>query len=133
VKEEKMARIEGRTDQAPQPVASYSQAVRVGSVVSVAGQGGVDPATGAFVGPDVGDQTVQTFKNIAAALAACGASLDDVVRVEVYLSTLSDFAAMNERYAEVFTAPYPTRTTVGVELPPGMKVEITAMAVLETT
>jgi reactive intermediate/imine deaminase len=126
-----MARIEGRTDQAPAPVASYSQSVRVGAIVSVAGQGGFDPATGQLAGPDVGAQTVQTFKNIEAALLACGATLDDVIRVDVFLAALSDFAAMNERYAKVFTAPYPTRTTVGVELPPGMKVEITALAVRE--
>jgi reactive intermediate/imine deaminase len=126
-----MARIEGRTDQAPKPVASYSQAVRVGSVVSVAGQGGFDPATGQLAGPDVGEQTIQTFKNIEAALKSCGATLDDVIRIDVFLAALSDFAAMNERYADVFSAPYPTRTTVGVELPPGMKVEITALAVLE--
>lgn len=124
-----MARIEGRTDKAPTPVASYSQAVRTGSTVSVAGQGGFDPATGKLAGEDVGTQTVQTFKNIEAALAACGATLDDVIRVDVYLASLADFAAMNERYAEVFTAPYPTRTTVGVELPLGMKVEITVLAV----
>ncbi len=124
-----MARIEGRTDQAPTPVASYSQAVTIGSIVSVAGQAGFDPATGELAGPDVGAQTVQTFKNIEAILASAGATLDDVIRVDVFLSTLSDFAAMNERYATVFAAPYPTRTTVGVELPPGMKVEITVLAV----
>lgn len=124
-----MPRIEGRTDQAPAPVASYSQAVTVGSIVSVAGQAGFDPSTGQLAGPDVGAQTVQTFKNIEAILAAAGATLDDVIRVDVFLSTLSDFAAMNERYATVFSAPYPTRTTVGVELPPGMKVEITVFAV----
>ncbi|MGA2970737.1 MAG: Rid family detoxifying hydrolase [Acidimicrobiales bacterium] len=128
-----MARIEGRTDQAPKPVASYSQAVRVGTVVSVAGQGGFDPATGQLAGPDVGEQTAQTFRNIEAALKSCGATLDDVVRIDVFLAALSDFGAMNERYAEVFSAPYPTRTTVGVELPAGMKVEITALAVLEGT
>jgi 2-iminobutanoate/2-iminopropanoate deaminase len=124
-----MARSEGKTDQAPTPVAAYSQSVRIGSTISVAGQGGIDPQTGAYVSDDVGAQTVQTFKNIEAALAASGASLDDVIRVDVYLSTLSDFAAMNEAYSSVFSAPYPTRTTVGVELPPGMKVEITALAV----
>jgi 2-iminobutanoate/2-iminopropanoate deaminase len=128
-----MARTEGRTDQAPKPVASYSQAVRIGTTVSVAGQGGIDPATGQYTGPEVGEQTTQTFKNIEAALGSLGATLNDVIRVEVYLSTLSDFAAMNEVYAQVFDAPYPTRTTVGVELPPGMKVEITALAVLEST
>jgi reactive intermediate/imine deaminase len=128
-----MARIEGRTEGAPKPVASYSQAVRIGTTVSVAGMAGFDPATGQLAGPDVGEQTTQTFKNIEAALSACGATLDDVIRVDVYLSTLSDFAAMNERYAQVFAAPYPTRTTVGVELPPAMKVEITTLAVLEST
>jgi reactive intermediate/imine deaminase len=128
-----MARTEGRTDKAPQPVASYSQAVRIGTTVSVAGMAGFDPTTGQLAGPDVGEQTTQTFKNIEAALGACGANLNDVIRVDVYLSTLSDFAAMNERYAQVFAAPYPTRTTVGVELPPGMKVEITTLAVLEST
>jgi reactive intermediate/imine deaminase len=124
-----MARIEGRTDRTPTPVASYSQAVRVGSIVSVAGQAGFDPVTGQLAGPDVGAQTVQTFKNIEGALAACDATLDDVIRVDVYLATLSDFAAMNEEYASIFSQPYPTRTTVGVELPPGMKVEITVLAV----
>jgi reactive intermediate/imine deaminase len=124
-----MARIEGRTDQAPAPVASYSQAVTIGSIVSVAGQAGFDPATGQLVGPDVGSQTTQTFKNIEAILISAGATLDDVIRVDVFLSSLSDFAAMNEQYATVFSAPYPTRTTVGVELPPGMKVEITTLAV----
>lgn len=124
-----MARIEGRTDKAPAPVAAYSQAVRIGSTIAVAGQAGFDPTTGQLAGPDVGAQTVQTFKNIAASLEACGATLDDVLRVDVYLATLSDFAAMNEEYSHIFSAPYPTRTTVGVELPPGMKVEITVLAV----
>jgi len=124
-----MARIEGRTEKAPLPVAAYSQVVRIGSTIAVAGQAGFDPETGQLTGPDVGSQTVQTFKNIEAALAASGAKLDDVIRVDVYLSTLSDFAAMNEQYSHIFSAPYPARTTVGVELPPGMKVEITALAV----
>lgn len=126
-----MARIEGKTSEAPVPVASYSQAIEIGSIVSVAGQAGFDPATKELAGPDVGSQTRQTFRNIEAILATRDASLDDVIRVEVYLATLSDFAAMNEVYATIFEAPYPTRTTVGVELPPGMKVEITVLAVKE--
>ena len=126
-----MARIEGRTDAAPRPVAPYSQAVRVGSMVAVAGQAGVNPTTGAFAAEDVGAQTAQTFRNIAACLASSGATLDDVIRVDVYLSSMTDFAAMNEEYAKVFRAPYPARTTVGVQLPPGMKVEITALAVTD--
>jgi reactive intermediate/imine deaminase len=126
-----MARIEGKTDQAPTPVAPYSQAVRIANVVAAAGQAGVDRATGTFVGDDVASQTTQTFKNIEAVLAAAGASLDDVIRVDVYLADMGDFAAMNAQYAKVFSEPYPARTTVGVHLPPGMKVEITALAVVE--
>lgn len=125
-----MSRIEGRTDNAPTPVAAYSQSVRIGALVSVAGQIGTDPATGSLVSGDVGDQLVQAFKNIEAALGASGATLDDVIRVEVYLAHLSDFAAMNERYSEIFSAPYPTRTTVGVELPAGVGVEVTVLAVV---
>jgi 2-iminobutanoate/2-iminopropanoate deaminase len=129
MKEKEMARIEGKTDGAPTPVAPYSQAVRIGTSIAVSGQAGVDPTTGTFAAEDVGGQTVQTFQNIAAALAACGASLDDVIRVDVYLSAMTDFAAMNDEYAKVFSKPYPARTTVGVQLPPGMKIEITAFAV----
>ncbi len=80
---------------------------------------------------DVAGQTIQTFKNIEAVLAASGATLNDVFRVDVYLSDLADFAAMNEQYAKVFTPPYPARTTVGVQLPVGLKVEITALAITE--
>ncbi|MGH3733891.1 MAG: RidA family protein [Acidimicrobiales bacterium] len=125
-----MARQQGITDQAPTPVAPYSQAVRIGSTVSVAGQGGVDPMTGEWAGADITAQTVQTFKNVAACLASLGATLDDVIRVEVYLADMGDFAEMNDAYATVFTAPFPTRTTVGVRLPAGMKVEITVLAVV---
>lgn len=124
-----MARTEGKTEGAPAPVAAYSQAVQIGSIVSVAGQAGFDPATGQLAGPDVATQTRQTFKNIEAILATRGATLDDVIRVDVFLSTLGDFGAMNEVYGTIFNEPYPTRTTVGVELPPGLKVEITVLAV----
>lgn len=126
-----MARIEGQTDEAPKPVASYSQAVRIGRTIAVAGQAGIDRGTGKLVSDDVAGQTVKTFENITACLEACGAGLDDVIRVDVFLSEMTDFAAMNEEYAKVFSSPYPTRTTVGVTLPPGMKVEITVLAVRE--
>jgi|ERR1035437_4364127 reactive intermediate/imine deaminase len=125
-----MARIEARTDLAPAPIAPYSQAVRIGNIIAIAGQGGVDPATAMVVSPDVAAQTVQAFKNIEAVLTSASASLNDVVRVEVYLSDLADFAAMNVEYAKVFTTPYPARTTVGVQLPSDLKVEITVLAVI---
>jgi len=124
-----MARTAGTTTTAPTPIAPYSQSVRIGNLVAASGQAGIDPATGTFAAPDVAGQTTQTFKNIAAVLEASGATLDDVIRVDVYLSDMADFAAMNEAYAQVFSQPYPARTTVGVSLPAGMKVEITALAV----
>src|ERR1035437_5891743 len=103
-----MARIEGRTDRTPAPVAAYSQAVRVGSIVSVAGQAGFDPVTGQLAGPDVGAQTVQTFKNIEGALAACDATLDDVIRVDVYLSTfLGFFSREKTQKNTILTSPPP--------------------------
>lgn len=126
-----MTRIEGSTDQAPSPVGPYSQSVRVGGVVAAAGQAGVDPATGLLVATDVAGQTIQTFKNIEAVLAASGATLDDVIRVDVYLADMADFTAMNEQYAKAFTPPYPARTTVGVQLGEGLKVEITALAITD--
>ena len=127
-----MTRRSGTTTEAPIPVAAYSQAVRIANTVSVAGQGGFDVATGQLVGSGVAEQCAQTFKNIAACLATVGATMDDVIRVDVYLSDVADFAQMNDVYTSIFNPPYPTRTTFGVELPaPGMKIEITVLAIVE--
>ena len=124
-------RREGRTDEAPAPAGPYSQSVRVGRIVAAAGQGGSDPTTGRLIGDDVRLQTRQALANVRAALAASGASMDDVIRVGVFLVDVDDFAAMNEVYAEAFSVPPPARTTVYVGLPGGMKVEIDAIAVTE--
>lgn len=124
-----MTRIEGRTPNAPRPAGPYSQVARIGAIVAVAGQVGIDPATGSLASDDVSAQTAQTFRNIAAALSASGCGLDDVVRVDVFLASMEDFHAMNEAYELVFSPPYPARTTVGVSLAPGVKVEITVLAV----
>jgi 2-iminobutanoate/2-iminopropanoate deaminase len=78
-----MGRTEGRTNRSPAPVGPYSQAVRTGQLVPVAGHAGVDPLTGDVVSAEVRAQTEQTLKNVAGALAACGTSLDDLVRVDV--------------------------------------------------
>jgi reactive intermediate/imine deaminase len=109
-------------------VGPYSQSVRIDDLVAAAGQAGVDPSTGEVVSDDVGEQTEQTFRNIEACLQASGATLDDVIRVDVYLTSYEDFGAMNAVYSRWFTQPYPARTTVYVGLPPGLKVEITALA-----
>jgi len=118
-----------KTDKAPKPAGPYSQAIKAGSFIFVAGQGGVDPATGRFVEGGVEEQTRQTLKNIEAILRAAGSSLDDVVKVSVFLKDVRDFQTMNKVFAEFFKEPSPARTTVGVEfVAPEMLVEIDVVA-----
>jgi 2-iminobutanoate/2-iminopropanoate deaminase len=117
------------TDEAPRPVGPYSQAVIDGDVVYVAGQGPGNPKTGQLEMGDVGAQTVQTLRNLEAILRAAGSSLDGVIRCNVYLKDIADFAAMNEVYARTFTAPYPARTTIQAgALPGGIAVEVDCVA-----
>jgi 2-iminobutanoate/2-iminopropanoate deaminase len=124
-----MTREVYRTDDAPAPVASYSQACVRGGVLAVAGQVGVDP-TGALVDGGVAEQSEQAMRNLDAVLRAAEASLDDVIRMDCYLTSFDDFAAFNEIYARWFPAPHPpARTTVVVGLAPGLLVEVTALAV----
>jgi reactive intermediate/imine deaminase len=98
-------------------------------MIAVAGQVGIDPATGTILG-DVGSQTDQAFRNLQAVLVAGGASLDDVIRVDVHLTNLKDLPQFNQAYSRWFKSPPPARTTVFVRLGPGLKVEITALAVV---
>lgn len=126
-----MSRSEGRTNGAPAPVAEYSQAIRVGNIVSVAGQIGLDPATGSIVPGGVGPETTRALKNAEAALESCGASMDDVVRVDVILASIDDFQTMNLAYSGAFAPPYPTRTTTAAALAGPAGVEITVLAVAE--
>jgi 2-iminobutanoate/2-iminopropanoate deaminase len=119
-----------RTANAPEPAATYSQGVRKGGILQVAGQGPGDPATGEFVGTTVAEQTRQTLNNVRAILTEAGASFDDVVMMRVYLTRREDFAEMNAVYADYVTEPFPARTTVFVGLAEGMLVEIDALAVV---
>lgn len=112
------------------PKVPLSPGVRKGNIVQVSGQVAFDPATGGVVGDTVADQTRQTLRNVLDVLAAAGASESDVVMVRVYLTDVAHFAEMNAVYAEVFAEPLPARTTVYVGLPPGLLVEVDAMAVL---
>jgi len=125
-----VTRIAGISDQSPRLAALISHSVRIGQIVSIAGQAGIDPQTDQLVDGGLEAETVQTFRNIAAALAGNGATLDDVIRVDVFLTDPADFAAMNAAYEGMFTQPYPTRTTVFVGLVPPLKIEITVLAVL---
>jgi reactive intermediate/imine deaminase len=126
-----MPKIEIRTSSAPMPIAKFSQGVRKGNIVQVAGQVAFDAATGAIVGDTVKEQTAQTLRNVAAVLEAAGASFDDVVMLRVYLTDTAHFGEMNEAYGEFMTEPYSARTTVYVGLPAGLLVEIDALAVVD--
>jgi 2-iminobutanoate/2-iminopropanoate deaminase len=125
-----MARQAGVTSRAPQPVGPYSQSARIGRLVYAAGQGADDPSTGKLVGSDIETQTRQCLRNVEEVLAACGASLEDVLRVGVFLVHRSDFAGMNTIYRTAFSDPPPARTTVYVGLPGELRVEIDAVAVV---
>jgi reactive intermediate/imine deaminase len=91
----------------------------------------LDPATGELAGTTVAEQTRQVMANVEAVLAAAGATLDDVVMFRVFLTDTGHFTELNETYAELVPQPFPARTTVYVGLPPGMLVEIDALAVLD--
>ncbi len=113
-----------------EPIAPYTLVVRKDNVVTTAGMLGLD-ADGKLVGDDITSQTRQTLTNIKTALEAAGASLDDVVKVTVFITDIGNFSGMNAVYTEVFGDTKPARSTVGVELAlPGALVEIEATAVL---
>ena len=117
------------TDNAPRPIGPYSQAIVEGDFLFLAGQGSLDPKSGDEVLGDIGEQTRRTLENIRGILEAAGSSMDKVVRCNVYLKDIGDFAAMNAVYAAAFTKPYPARTTIQAgALPGGIAVEIECTA-----
>ena len=110
-------------------IGPYSHAVDSEGLVFLSGQTPLDPATGKLVAGDIGEQTAQGFRNLFAVLEAAGLGPDDVVKVNVYLTDMADFAGMNAVYERQFSKPYPARTTVGVAaLPLGARVEIELVA-----
>jgi 2-iminobutanoate/2-iminopropanoate deaminase len=107
------------------PVGPFSQAVKIDGFVFFSGQVGQDPATGKVVDGGIVPETERVFQNLSAVLKAAGKSFDDVVQARVFLTSISDFAAMNGIYARHFNPPFPARTTIGAaELPLGACVEI---------
>ena len=119
------------TPQAPAAIGPYSQAIRAGEFLFVSGQIPLNPSTGELVGGSIADQTHRVFANLAAILAASGASFDHVVKTTVYLADMSEFAAMNEVYASYFGAPAPARATIqAARLPRDVRVEIDLIAYL---
>ncbi|MYA37138.1 MAG: RidA family protein [Gammaproteobacteria bacterium] len=117
-----------QTGNAPQAIGPYSQAVRSGSLVFLSGQVALDPETMRLVEGGIVEQTEQVFDNLAAVAAAAGLSLDNAVRMTIYLTDLGDFKTVNEIMARRLDAPYPARVTIGVAaLPANAIVEIDAI------
>ena len=117
------------TERAPKPLGPYSQAVVEGELIFVAGQGCTNPRTGQLELGDVRSETKRTFQNIRAILEAAGSSLEHVLKCNVYLRDINDFAGMNEVYETFFSAPFPARTTIQAgALPGGIAVEIECIA-----
>jgi 2-iminobutanoate/2-iminopropanoate deaminase len=133
----KSDRIVLKTETAPAPVGPYSQAIRHGDLLFVAGQIALDPKTGQLVGTTAGEQTEQALRNIEAIIQFAGLTLWHVTRCVVYVVDLREMAAVNEVFTRHFVYEPPVRTTVQVAaLPGGARVEIEATAVLtarETT
>ncbi len=125
-----MGREQIVTSEAPAPSGAYSQAIKVGSLAFLAGQGPFDPG-GAQVEGSVAEQTRQTLKNLDAVARAAGATLADAVRVGVYLSDLRHFDEMNAEYLNHFAEPLPARTTIQSDLV-GFDVEIDAVISLDS-
>lgn len=117
---------------APAAIGPYSQAVRVGSTVYLSGQIPLDPTTGELVEGDIATQARRAFDNLRAVCEAAGGSFAQIARIGLYLTDLRDFAAVNAVMAELFQAPFPARSTIGVAaLPKGAAFEVDAVMVLD--
>ena len=127
-----MPRTAIQTDRAPAAIGPYSQATRAGNLVFFSGQIPLDPATGELVGGDISVQSRRAFDNLKAVCEAAGGTMDDIARVGLYLTDLSQFAAVNAVMQEYFSAPFPARSTIGVSaLPRGVAFEADAVMVLD--
>ena len=116
---------------APAAVGPYSHAVRTGGLLFCSGQIPLDPETGELVGATAGEQATQCMENLKAVIAAAGAGLEDVVKTTIYVTSMGDFAEVNDAYGEYFTAEPPARATVEVSaLPKDARVEIDAVVAL---
>ena len=126
-----MPRTAIHSDRAPAAIGPYSQATRAGDLVFFSGQIPLDPATGELVLGDISVQARRAFENLQAVCEAAGGTMDDITRVGLYLTDLSQFAAVNAVMGEYFAQPYPARSTIEVPaLPKGAVFEVDALMVL---
>jgi reactive intermediate/imine deaminase len=121
-----------QTSQAPEAIGIYSQAVVTGKTVYLSGQIPLDPTTMQVVEGDINVHIRQVFKNLSAVCEAAGGSLDHIVKLNIYLTDLSHFQAVNQIMSELFSMPYPARAAIQVSaLPKGVAVEADGIMVLE--
>ena len=120
------------SEHAPTPIGPYSPAIKTDGLIFCAGQTPIDPASGQLVSGGIPEQTERVLENLSAVLSAAGSSLGAVVKTTVFLTSMSDFAAMNEVYARYFPGIAPARSTIAVAgLPRGARVEIECIALAE--
>ncbi len=120
-----------QTKHAPTPSGTYSQAIKVGSTIYLAGQIGSDPHTGELISSDAQAQAEQVFKNLAAVAEAAGGNLNNIVKLTVFLMDLSHFPIVNSTMTKYFNEPYPARSTFAVAgLPKGAVIEVEAVMVI---
>ena len=119
------------TKNAPQAIGPYSQAVKAGNLMFISGQIPLDPETGDLASQSIEDQAKQVLENVKSICEAAGCSLDDIVKISIFLTDLSNFAVVNDMMKEYFSEPYPARATVEVSgLPLGVNVEIEAIVLI---
>ena len=126
-----MSKVLISTDKAPAAIGTYSQAIKVGDTVYLSGQIPLDPAKMVLVEGDFEAQAVQVFENLKAVTEAAGGSLQDIVKLNIFLTDLSNFAKVNEVMSRYFEQPYPARAAIGVAaLPKDAQVEMDGVMVL---
>ncbi len=127
-----MSRTTVHTDKAPAAIGTYSQAVKAGNTLYLSGQIPLDPQTMQMVDGDIDAHITRVFENLKAVAEAGGGSLAQVVKLNVFLTDLGNFARVNEIMAKYFKQPYPARAAIGVaSLPRGAQVEMDAIIVLD--
>lgn len=120
-----------QTDQAPAAIGTYSQAIKIGNTVYLSGQIPLVPSTMEMIDGDIKANIKQVFENLTAVCEAAGGSLQDIAKLNIFLTDLGNFAAVNEVMADYFQQPYPARAAIGVAaLPKGAEVEMDAVMVL---
>ncbi|MEO3677504.1 RidA family protein [Rheinheimera sp. FR7-31] len=129
-----MSKVIIRTNDAPAAIGTYSQAVKIGTTVYLSGQIPLVPASMQMVSDNFAEQTHQVFKNLAAVCDAAGGSLNDMVKVNIFLTDLSQFATVNQIMSQYFAEPYPARAAVQVSaLPRGAQIEIDGVMEVPST